>query len=68
MRSPRVVAAGLPTTVMWGEHDDAWPVAVQQVMAQRLGATAVELPGVGHSPNAQDAAALVRALLAGWRG
>jgi pimeloyl-ACP methyl ester carboxylesterase len=61
-----VVAAGLPTTVMWGEDDDAWPIALQQAMAQRLGATAVELPGIGHSPNTQDAAQFVRALLAGW--
>jgi pimeloyl-ACP methyl ester carboxylesterase len=61
-----VVAAGLPTIVMWGEHDDAWPVAMQQAMADRLGATAVELPGLGHSPNAQDARATVRALLGAW--
>jgi pimeloyl-ACP methyl ester carboxylesterase len=62
----RVVAAGLPTTVMWGEQDDAWPVEGQQVLADRIGARAVELPGLGHSPNAQDAPALVRALLAAW--
>lgn len=61
-----VVAAGMPTTVMWGEHDDVWPVAVQREMADRLGATAVELPGLGHSPNAQDARATVRALLGAW--
>lgn len=61
-----VVGAGLPTTVMWGEHDDAWPVEAQRAMADRLGATAVELPGLGHSPNAQDAPALVRALLDAW--
>ncbi len=61
-----VVADGLPTTVMWGEHDDVWPVAMQLDMARRLGAAAVELPGLGHSPNAQDAGALVRALLAAW--
>lgn len=61
-----VVAAGLPTTVMWGEHDDAWPVAAQRAMAARLGAPAVELPGLGHSPNAQDPVALVRALLDAW--
>lgn len=61
-----VVAAGLPTTVIWGEHDDAWPVGVQRAMADRLGATAVELPGLGHSPNAQDAATLVRVLLDEW--
>ena len=61
-----VVADGLPTIVIWGEHDDAWPVAMQQTMADRLGATAVELPGLGHSPNAQDARATVRALLGAW--
>ena len=61
-----IVAAGLPTTVMWGEHDDAWPVAMQQAMADRLGANAVELPGLGHSPNAQDAPAAVRALVGAW--
>jgi pimeloyl-ACP methyl ester carboxylesterase len=61
-----IVAAGLPTTVMWGEHDDAWPLAAQEGMARRLGAIGVELPGMGHSPNAQDASALVRALLAAW--
>ena len=32
-----VVAAGLPTTVMWGEHDDAWPIARQQAMARSAG-------------------------------
>ena len=61
-----IVAAGLPTTVMWGEHDDAWPLAAQEGMARRLGAMGLELPGLGHSPNAQDAPALVRALLAAW--
>lgn len=62
-----VVADGLPTIVMWGEHDDAWPVEVQQGMADRLGASAVELPGLGHSPNAQDPRATVRALVDAWR-
>jgi pimeloyl-ACP methyl ester carboxylesterase len=61
-----LVAAGLPTTVMWGEHDDAWPVDAQRAMADRLGAPAVELAGLGHSPNAQDPQALVEALLSAW--
>lgn len=39
-----------PTAVIVGDQDDAWPPHEQRVMAQRLGATLVELPGVGHSP------------------
>jgi pimeloyl-ACP methyl ester carboxylesterase len=61
-----VVTSGLRTVVMWGEHDDAWPVATQQAMAARLGVTAVELPGLGHSPNAQDPSAMVAALIRAW--
>lgn len=61
-----LVAAGLTTTVMWGEHDDAWPVDEQRAMADRLGAPAVELAGLGHSPNAQDPRMLVEALMNAW--
>jgi pimeloyl-ACP methyl ester carboxylesterase len=61
------VGAQLPVTVMWGAHDDAWPIEVQQVMAGALGAATVEVPGVGHSPNAEDPAGTVAALLAAWR-
>jgi pimeloyl-ACP methyl ester carboxylesterase len=61
-----VVAAGLATTVMWGQDDDVWPLDVQARMASDLGAAAVELPGVGHSPNAQAPAQTVRALLSAW--
>jgi hypothetical protein len=39
---------------------------MQQAMADRLGVNAVELPGLGHSPNAQDAPATVRALVGAW--
>lgn len=66
--TPRVRAAlsGSPVVVMWGEHDDAWPVPDQARMARELGARAVELPGLGHSPNAQDPARTVEALLDAW--
>jgi pimeloyl-ACP methyl ester carboxylesterase len=63
-----VVAAGLRTVVMWGEDDDAWPVPMQQEMAMRLAAPAVELRGLGHSPNAQDPQATVAALISAWSG
>ncbi|MCX6432718.1 MAG: alpha/beta hydrolase [Actinobacteria bacterium] len=72
MHQPRLVErlrpaiAVIPTTIMWGEDDDAWPIEVQADMAAELGVTSVELPGVGHSPNAQDPQAMVDALLRAW--
>ena len=63
-----VVEAGLPLTVMWGEHDDAWPVDMQSRMAADLGVPTIEIAGVGQSPNAEAPQAMVDALLRAWRG
>lgn len=65
-RLRRVVDSGLRMAVMWGEFDDAWPLSMQQAMADRLGVPGIELPGVGHSPNAEDPAATAAALLRFW--
>ena len=62
-----IVQAGLQAFVLWGEHDDAWPIPMQQSMAQALGAHAIEISGVGHSPNAEQPDALVAALLRAWQ-
>jgi len=40
----------LPKLVSYGENDDAWPPDVQDVMAKRLGAERVCIPGAAHSP------------------
>ena len=45
-----VVASGLPAMVIYGENDDAWPPAVQDQMARRLGAARHCIPGAAHSP------------------
>jgi pimeloyl-ACP methyl ester carboxylesterase len=45
-----VVAAGLPTIVVYGENDDAWAPAEQDLMARRLGAERSCIPGAAHSP------------------
>jgi pimeloyl-ACP methyl ester carboxylesterase len=45
-----VVTAELATLVVYGENDDAWPPAVQDVMARRLGAQRACIPGAAHSP------------------
>jgi pimeloyl-ACP methyl ester carboxylesterase len=40
----------LPILVLYGENDDAWPPAVQDRMARRLGAQRVCIPAAAHSP------------------
>ena len=45
-----VVANGLPTAVVYGENDDAWPPGEQDWMAARLGAERTCIPGAAHSP------------------
>jgi pimeloyl-ACP methyl ester carboxylesterase len=45
-----VISAGLPAQVVYGENDDAWPPAVQDLMAKRLGAQRACIPGATHSP------------------
>jgi len=57
------VAEGLSARVLWGEDDDAWPIEMQVQMAADWGVRGVELPGVGHSPNAESPRDLVHALL-----
>ena len=44
------VAANLPTMVVYGENDDAWPTEEQDQMAKRLGADRACIPGAAHSP------------------
>jgi pimeloyl-ACP methyl ester carboxylesterase len=43
-------AANLPTMVVYGENDDAWPTDEQDQMAWRLGADRACIPGAAHSP------------------
>jgi len=45
-----LIKCGLPAMVVYGENDDAWPPAVQDLMARRLGAERTCIPGAAHSP------------------
>ena len=45
-----LVERGLPTMVVYGENDDAWPPAVQDLMARQLGAERTCIPSAAHSP------------------
>ena len=62
-RVSELAATGVPTQVVYGANDDAWPPHVQAEMAARLGAPAVVLADAAHSPAVENPVALVEALL-----
>lgn len=55
LREPSVVAevaaTGIPAHVVYGEHDDAWPLSLQDRMAADLRAVTSVIAGAGHCPN-----------------
>lgn len=57
-----LAAVAPPTAVIVGDRDDAWPPAEQRAMAERLGASLVELSGVGHSPAVEAPGAVAEAV------
>ncbi|MCZ3389367.1 MAG: alpha/beta hydrolase [Actinomycetia bacterium] len=57
-----------PSAVIVGDQDDAWPPDEQRAMAERLGATLVELPNVGHSPAVDSPDAVAEAIAALYVG
>jgi pimeloyl-ACP methyl ester carboxylesterase len=64
-RSLRTMDA--PCLVVCGEGDDAWSVASQRDMAERLDADFAVVPGARHSPNVENPEELLSALLPTWR-
>lgn len=58
--------AGLPVLVLYGENDDAWDPEEQAVMAERLGARKVVIPGAAHSPAIEAPETTASALTAFW--
>jgi pimeloyl-ACP methyl ester carboxylesterase len=46
-----IVATKLPVHVIYGENDDAWPLAMQDQMAKDLAAPLTVIAGAGHCPN-----------------
>ena len=56
----------LPKLVSYGENDDAWPPAVQDMMAKRLGAERICIPGAAHSPAVEAPETTAGMLTAFW--
>jgi pimeloyl-ACP methyl ester carboxylesterase len=58
--------AGLPVLVLYGENDDAWDPAEQALMAERLDARKVVIPGAAHSPAVEAPETTASALTTFW--
>ncbi len=61
-RTEELALAGVPTAVMYGEGDDAWPLSAQDDVARRLGVDPVVIRGAAHSPNVEQPRETARAL------
>ena len=66
-RTPALAAAGVAVHVVYGEHDDAWPLNDQDSMADALGATVHVIANAGHSPAVDDPVATADTLDRLWR-
>jgi pimeloyl-ACP methyl ester carboxylesterase len=68
-RTPSLAASRpAPMLVVYGEDDDAWAPAIQEDMAQRLGAQRVCIPGAAHSPAVEAPETLAHTLTVFWNG
>jgi pimeloyl-ACP methyl ester carboxylesterase len=56
----------LPKLVSYGENDDAWPPEAQDLMAKRLGAERICIPGAAHSPAVEAPETTAAMLTAFW--
>jgi pimeloyl-ACP methyl ester carboxylesterase len=61
-----IAAVAPPTLVAYGDGDDAWPLAMQDDMAVRLGARVDVLRGAAHSPAAERPEATAALLSSFW--
>jgi pimeloyl-ACP methyl ester carboxylesterase len=63
----KLESTGTPCLVACGANDDAWPVATQRDMAERLDADFAVIPNAIHSPTTENPTALAALLVATWR-
>jgi pimeloyl-ACP methyl ester carboxylesterase len=65
-RTAELAARSIPTFVLYGEDDNAWPPALQQDMAARLNAERTCIPAAAHNPNVEAPATTAHALTTFW--
>lgn len=59
-------ATGIRSLVLYGEDDNAWPPALQDQMAERLGAACARIGDAAHSPAAEAPVRTAAALVDFW--
>jgi pimeloyl-ACP methyl ester carboxylesterase len=63
---PEVVATGTSAHVIYGERDDAWPLAMQDQMAKELSAPVTVIANAGHCPNEDQPEATAKVIADFW--
>ena len=65
-RTDQLAARSVPTFVLYGEDDNAWPTTEQRDMATRLNAERTCIPAAAHNPNVEAPATTAHALTTFW--
>ena len=65
-RTGDLAARSIPTFVLYGEDDNAWPTTEQRDMAARLNAEHTCIPAAAHNPNVEAPATTAHALTMFW--
>ena len=63
-----LLAIRIPAHVIYGENDDAWPLAMQDQMAKDLSAPRTIIKDAGHCPNEDQPEETVKVLTNFWSG
>jgi len=63
---PEVAATKIPTHVIYGERDDAWPLAMQDQMAADLSTPVTVIKDAGHCPNEDQPESTAKAIAEFW--
>jgi len=61
-----IIATKIPVHVVYGENDDAWPLAMQDQMAKDLSAPRTIINDAGHCPNEDQPEDTARVLASFW--
>jgi pimeloyl-ACP methyl ester carboxylesterase len=65
-KTAELAACAIPTFVLYGEEDNAWPTSQQRDMAERLNAERTCIPSAAHNPNVEAPATTAHALTKFW--
>jgi len=65
-KTKALAAREIPTLILYGEDDNAWPPTLQAEMATRVGAQKFCIPGAAHNPNVEAPATTAHALTQFW--